>query len=115
MEPAFMGSDSKVSSGTAEEDVGVPEEDAMVQSVFEHEDGRLVMEALKDAERGIDEPEMGVLAESAEVDLDPGSWLLAGRVVWGADAEGAALFAGGGGAGELTGGATCELAGGGGA
>ena len=50
IEPAFIGSDSKVSSGTVLEDVGVMEDDGRVQSVFEQEDGRLA-EALMEPER----------------------------------------------------------------
>lgn len=57
--------------------------------------------------------EMGVLAKLVEDTLDAGSCVLVRGIVPDADAEGTALFAGGG-VGELTGGATCELAGGGG-
>lgn len=36
-----MGSDSKVASGMAPEDVGVTDDEGRVQSVFEQEDGML--------------------------------------------------------------------------
>jgi hypothetical protein len=106
MEPAFIGSDSKVSSGTAPEDVGVMEDEGRVQSVFEQELGRLA-EALTEPEKA-EEIEMVLLAELMEDALDAGSCVLVGGVVSGADAGGTVLLVGGD-AGELTRGATCEL------
>lgn len=74
-----MGSDSKVSSGTAPEDVGVMEDEGRVQSVFEQELGRLV-EALTEPEM-TDEMEMEVLIESMDRSLDAGSCVLMGAVI----------------------------------
>lgn len=111
MEPAFIGSDSKVSSGTIPEDVGEMEVEGRVHSVFEQEDGMLA-DALMEPDRA-DEAKTEVLIESIDEALDAGSCVLARRVDPGADAEGTALLPGG--AGELICGAACELAGGGGA
>lgn len=79
MEPAFIGSDSKVSSGTAPDDVGVLEDEGRVQSVFEQEDGRLA-EALMEPEME-PEIEMGVLTESIDDAFEEGSDVLKEGVV----------------------------------
>ena len=73
-----MGSDSKVSWGTTSEDVGVAEEERRVQSVFEQERGRLLVDAILEPETGVDAPDTGVPVEGADVGLEPGTWVLTG-------------------------------------
>ena len=74
MDPAFIGSDSKVSWGTASEDVGVAEEEGRVQRVLEQEVWeRLVIEAVLEPEieavpeRDVESPETDEVMEGLMV------------------------------------------------
>ena len=94
IDPAFMGSDSKVSSGLAPEDVVETGDDAIVHRVLEQEEwGLLVIELMSELER---------VTEKADVGFKAGSWVLMRGATCEIDAGGAIL---------LVGGSTCELAG----
>lgn len=94
MDPAFMGSDLKVSSGMAPEDVADTADDATVHRVLEQEEwGMLVTEAVPELERE---------TEKVAVDFEAGSWVLMRGVTCETDIDEAILLVGGG---------TCELAG----
>src|SRR5690242_8820934 len=105
MEPAFMGSESNVSSGMASEDVGDAEDEVRVQSVLEQEARERLLEAVIEPETEFDALEIELLIGGAVVGLEA----LAGALVCGADTGGVALPAGGGIAADVAGGAgACE-------
>lgn len=104
IEPAFMGSDSNVSSGTPPDDVDDADAEVSVQRVLEQDARERLLAALSvfDIDIELDAPD---LVETTDVGLEALTVALApaliGALVCGADAEGATLLAGGAAAADV--------------